>query len=73
MKILKITKNQGFTLSLEHTFFEKPQVPPPFKGSFALIFPRFFFLIFHNTVIIYNTRNRRNDTKKSQKEKKDLF
>ena len=23
--ILKVTKNQGFTLSLENTFFEKPQ------------------------------------------------
>ena len=23
--ILKVTKNQGFTLSLEDTFFEKPQ------------------------------------------------
>ena len=32
--ILKVTKNQGFTLSLEDTFFEKPQAggqtdPPP--------------------------------------------
>ena len=35
--ILKVTKNQGFTLSLEDTFFKKPQVggwggqidPPP--------------------------------------------
>ena len=31
--ILKVTKNQGFTLSLEDTFFEKPQGaliwPPP--------------------------------------------
>ena len=25
-KILKVTKSQGFTLSLEDTFFEKPQV-----------------------------------------------
>ena len=25
MKILKVTKNQGFTPSLEDTFFEKPQ------------------------------------------------
>ena len=25
MKILKVTKNQGFTLSLEDTFFEKPR------------------------------------------------
>ena len=25
MIILKVTKNEGFTLSLEHTFFEKPQ------------------------------------------------
>ena len=25
MIILKVTKNQGFTLSLEDTFFEKPQ------------------------------------------------
>ena len=27
--ILKVTKNQGFTLSLEDTFFEKPQVGGP--------------------------------------------
>ena len=32
--ILKVTKNQGFTLSVEDTFFEKPQTgvnltPPP--------------------------------------------
>ena len=25
MIILKVTKNQGFTFSLEDTFFEKPQ------------------------------------------------
>ena len=25
MIILKVSKNQGFTLSLEDTFFEKPQ------------------------------------------------
>ena len=25
MIILKVTENQGFTLSLEDTFFEKPQ------------------------------------------------
>ena len=25
MIILKVTKNQGFSLSLEDTFFEKPQ------------------------------------------------
>ena len=32
MIILKVTKNQGFTLSLADTFFEKPQgdeVDPP--------------------------------------------
>ena len=33
MIILKVTKNQGFTLSLEVTFFEKPHggsnLPPP--------------------------------------------
>ena len=34
MIILKVTKNQDFTLSLEDTFFEKPQgavklIPPP--------------------------------------------
>ena len=28
MIILKVTKNQGFTLSLEDTFFEKPQGCP---------------------------------------------
>ena len=28
MVILNVTRNQGFTLSLEDTFFEKPQVRP---------------------------------------------
>ena len=28
MIILNVTKNQGFTLSLEDTFFEKPQGCP---------------------------------------------
>ena len=28
--ILKVTKSQGFTLSLEETFFEKPQGGQPF-------------------------------------------
>ena len=26
--ILKVTKNQGSTLSIEETFFKKPQAPP---------------------------------------------
>ena len=29
--------------------------------------------MFHNTVMIYNTRNRNNDTKESQKEKKTIL
>ena len=37
------------------------------------LFSRFFFLIFYNTVMIYNTRNRSNDTTESQKEKKICF
>ena len=32
-----------------------------------------FFLIFHNTVMIYNARNRSNNTTESQKEKKTCF
>ena len=32
-----------------------------------------FFLIFHNTITIYNTRNRNNDTTESQKAKKTCF
>ena len=36
MIIIKVTKNQGFALSLEDTFLEKPQggklIPQPFKG-----------------------------------------
>ena len=32
-----------------------------------------FQVIPPNTVMIYNTRNNRNDTIESQKEKKDLF
>ena len=34
MIILKVTKNQGFTLSLEDTFLEKPQ-----EGQFDPLFP----------------------------------
>ena len=40
MIILKVTRNQGFFLSLENTFFEKPQrgcqtdpPPPPFPPA----------------------------------------
>ena len=36
MIISKVTKKQAFTLSLEDTFFEKPQrgrFPQPFKGQ----------------------------------------
>ena len=33
----------------------------------------FFFSIFHNTAMIYNTRNRSNDTTKSQEEKMLIF
>ena len=33
----------------------------------------FFFSIFHNTLMIYNTRNRSKDTTKSQNEKKTCF
>ena len=47
MMILKVTKNQGFTLSLEDTFFEKPQegraklsplppLPPTFPAVLGL-------------------------------------
>ena len=39
--ILKITKNQGFTLSLEDTFFEEPRGEsnwlPPFPAVLGLI------------------------------------
>ena len=39
--IIKVTKNYGFTLSLEDTFFEKPQVgdqidPPAVLGLILL-------------------------------------
>ena len=38
MIILKVTKNQGFTLSLEDTFFEKPQEVGQFDSRvFSLI------------------------------------
>ena len=41
MIILKVTKNQGFTLCLEDTIFEKPQgegqtEPPPPPSSFRV-------------------------------------
>ena len=39
--ILKVTKNQGFTLFLEDTFFEKPQrgsnQPPPIHPHAAVL------------------------------------
>ena len=40
--ILKVTKNQGFTLSLEGTFFEKPQggvklTPPAVEGLITFL------------------------------------
>ena len=38
--ILKVTKNQGFTLSLEDTFFEKPQEGG--GGSKAMIQKKLF-------------------------------
>ena len=38
-----------------------------------LFSPNFFFLIFHKTVKIYNTKIRINDTTESQKEKKTCF
>ena len=44
MIILKVTKNHGFTLSLEDTFFKKPQLggqikplPPPLSAVLGLI------------------------------------
>ena len=49
MIILKVTKKQGFTLSLKDTFFEKPQgsqfdsppLPPPAVLGLTLIKGRF--------------------------------
>ena len=41
-------------------------------SSFFLYFLD-FLKIFHNTVMIYHTRNRSNDTAESQKEKKTCF
>ena len=53
MIILKVTKSQGFTLSLEDAFFEKPpggRIPPPpspqpFRVKFLLIFLPIFLPI----------------------------
>ena len=47
-----------------------------YQGTFFIICSYFlpiFFSIFHNKVIIYNTRNWGNDTTESQKEKKPCF
>ena len=38
-------------------------------GSYFMIFPQLFEKFFHNKVIIYNTRNQSNDTKKVRKKK----
>ena len=38
--ILKVTKNKGFTLSLEDTFFEKPQggqIDPPSRFRVKIV------------------------------------
>ena len=36
MVILKVTKNQGFTLSLQDTFFKKPLEGPVVLGLISL-------------------------------------
>ena len=43
-----------------------------FKYIFLNFLP-IFFLIFHNIVMIYNTRNRSNDTTETQTEKMACF
>ena len=42
-------------------------------GSYFMIFPQLFEKFFHNKVIIYNTRNQSNDTKKVRKKKNTCF
>ena len=54
MIILKVIKNQGFTLSLEETFFKKPQgggdgvnlTPSPFPASHFTVKLLFHFALF---------------------------
>ena len=42
--------------------------------NLLLLSPDFlFFLIFHNPVMIYNTRNRNNDKTENQKEKRPVL
>ena len=56
--ILKVTKKQGSTLSLEDTFFKKPQEvgqfdptpPTPSPGRFRLIYD-----IYNKYYLFYNT------------------
>ena len=49
MIILKFTKNQGFTLSVEDTFFEKPQeesqIDPPLPPTPTHPFPPSLFRV----------------------------
>ena len=63
--ILKVIKNQAFTLSLEDTFFEKPQtgvkMTPPLPA--ILVLKLHIFLYFHtkhqvSTMILIRIRQR---------------
>ena len=49
MIILKVTRNQGFTLSLENTIYKKPQGEP------HNLFRVKFFFTFENSVISANS------------------
>ena len=71
MIILKVTKNQGFTLCLEDTTFEKPQgvgqidLPmPPHPQSMKVLPRQMRHVYFNKSVIQYNMQTSRYNTTK---------
>ena len=58
--------------TLDLLFLKFVMIFEVYSSWFILIFS-WFLLIFHNAVMIYNTRNRNNDTTENQKEKKVCF
>ena len=60
-------------MTLGLLFLKSPWILGYIVPNKFLFFLMFFFSIFHNTLMIYNTRNRSKDTTKSQNEKKTCF
>ena len=85
MKLAKTIKNEFLSLaktfSYNVTYYRMLMLSEVFENllnsplifSYFICSDFFFFLIFHNAVMIYNTRNWSNDTTESEKGGKDMF